>query len=524
MTEADETVTVDSSDGSLRLDRWFKRHYPGLGHGQLEKLLRTGRIRVDGKRARSSDRVGPGQAIRIPPHEVGAAAAAVRPQPRPADEAMLQAAILHRDDAVIVLDKPPGLAVQGGTATERHVDGLLDGLRFGNRRAAAPRAPARQGDERHSRHCPHRCCGGVFDPRLSREDDAQDLLGRRRRAAEIGSGPHRPAAREIARPRAANGSGPTPRRAAAPITYYQVVDSAGTQASWLALMPVTGRTHQLRAHCAAIGTPILGDAQIWRGRGPPGRRPRMRRQLHLHARSLSIPHPLGGTLRVTAPLPPHMRRTWEFFGFAGDVGGSFCRTGCDVMKRFYQEGRARASGRRLRRYSRRQTDQDPRQARSARAERGAGGSNSRRMERPSRRGSAGDDAADPSRTTTIDRVATQRDQSSEQTANYAGTDLVCYRATHPPALAARQQAVWQPLIDWAVLRYDAPLVVTSGVIPKSQSAASLRAFAAAVAERDDFALTALHVATAACGSLVIGLALIEGHLDAEGGFRRLATR
>jgi len=121
-------------------------------------------------------------------------------------------------------------------------------------------------------------------------------------------------------------------------------------------------------------------------------------------------------------------------------------------------------------------------------------------------------------TTTVDRVATQRDAIIRQTANYAGTDLVCYRATHPPELAARQQAVWQPLIDWAVLRYDAPLVVTSGVIPKSQSEESLRAFASAVAEHDDFALTALHVATAACGSLVIGLALTQGHLDAEGAF------
>ncbi len=121
-------------------------------------------------------------------------------------------------------------------------------------------------------------------------------------------------------------------------------------------------------------------------------------------------------------------------------------------------------------------------------------------------------------TTAVDRVATQRDAIIRQTANYAATDLVCYRAAHPPALAARQQTVWQPLIDWAVLRYDAPLSVTTGVIPTKQSATSIRAFAAAVAEQHDFALTALHVATAACGSLVIGLALIEGHLDAEGAF------
>ena len=121
-------------------------------------------------------------------------------------------------------------------------------------------------------------------------------------------------------------------------------------------------------------------------------------------------------------------------------------------------------------------------------------------------------------TTTVDRVATQRDPIIRQTAAYAATDLVCYRATRPPALAARQQAVWQPLIDWAVLRYDAPLVVTSGVIPKSQSAASLRAFAAAVAEQEDFALTALHLATAACGSLIIALALLEEQLDAQQAF------
>ena len=121
-------------------------------------------------------------------------------------------------------------------------------------------------------------------------------------------------------------------------------------------------------------------------------------------------------------------------------------------------------------------------------------------------------------TTAVDRVATQRDAIIRQTANYAATDLVCYRAAHPPTLAVRQQVVWQPLIDWAALRYDAPLVVTSGVIPKSQSAECLRAFAAAVAGLDDFSLTALHAATAACGSLVIGLALIEGHLDAQEAF------
>src|SRR5215472_7401576 len=121
-------------------------------------------------------------------------------------------------------------------------------------------------------------------------------------------------------------------------------------------------------------------------------------------------------------------------------------------------------------------------------------------------------------TTTLDRDAGQREIIAQQVAKYAATDLVCYRAAHPPALAARQQAVWQPLIDWVVLRYDAPLTITTGVVPKDQPDSTLRAFAAAVAEQNDFELTILHVVTAACGSLVIGLALIEGRLGAQEAF------
>jgi chaperone required for assembly of F1-ATPase len=120
--------------------------------------------------------------------------------------------------------------------------------------------------------------------------------------------------------------------------------------------------------------------------------------------------------------------------------------------------------------------------------------------------------------TTIDRALVQREAIVRQVAQYAGTDLVCYRAGHPPALAARQQALWQPLLDWAAKRYGAPLVVTAGVIPARQPAASLTAFAAAVAAYDDYVLTALHAATAACGSLVIALALVEGRLDAAEAF------
>jgi 23S rRNA pseudouridine955/2504/2580 synthase len=323
MTGADETVAVDSRDGSLRLDRWFRRHYPGLGHSQLEKLLRTGRIRVDGKRARSGDRIVPGQAIRIPPRdqmELPARSAAPR-MPRPADEAMLQDAILHRDDAVIVLNKPPGLAVQGGTATERHVDGLLDGLRFGN--LERPRLVHRLDKETSGVLVIARTASAAalltqaFREKTTRKTYWAVVVGLPRlRQGRIDLALAKMPGRggERVRPDSEEG-----RRA---VTYYRVIDSAGAQASWLALMPVTGRTHQLRAHCGAIGTPILGDAKYGGAAahlaGAPGSR-----RLQLHARSLSIPHPLGGRLEVTAPLPVHMRRTWEFFGFPNDVKDPF---------------------------------------------------------------------------------------------------------------------------------------------------------------------------------------------------------
>jgi 23S rRNA pseudouridine955/2504/2580 synthase len=102
------------------------------------------------------------------------------------------------------------------------------------------------------------------------------------------------------------------------ITYYSVVEHAGSKAAWIALLPVTGRTHQLRAHCAAIGTPILGDGKYGGAKAHLAGAPNAR-LLHLHARSLAIPHPRGGWLRVAAPLPPHMRSTWAFFGFSSDT-------------------------------------------------------------------------------------------------------------------------------------------------------------------------------------------------------------
>lgn len=322
MSGAVKTEHVAEADGAIRLDRWFRRHYPALGHGALEKLLRTGQVRVDGRRAKAADRVLPGQAIRVPPLGEDAATAPKAPRPiRPQDAAMLQGAILYRDDDLIVLDKPAGLAVQGGSGTERHLDGLLDTLRFGAperprlvhrldketsgvlvlaRTARAAAFLARAFRDRATRKLYWALAAGLPKPPQGRIDLALAKL----------PGP----SGERVRPDAEQG-----RRAA---TLYRVLDHAGERASWLALMPLTGRTHQLRAHCAALGTPILGDDKYGGAAAALSGLPSARR-LHLHARAIAIPAPRGGIVRVEAPLPPHMRASWKFFGFAAGAPDPF---------------------------------------------------------------------------------------------------------------------------------------------------------------------------------------------------------
>src|SRR6516225_4708051 len=317
-----DTVTVSGEDGLVRLDRWFKRHYPALGHGHLEKLLRTGRIRVDGKRARASDRVVPGQAIRLPPLDrMASPVPQATWQASPGDEAMLRDAVLHRDDAVIVLNKPPGLAVQGGSGTERHLDGLLDALRFGSN--DRPRLVHRLDKETSGVLVLARTTGAAaFLARAFRDKTTRKIYW----AVVVGLPKLRQGRIDLALAKLPGLEGERVRADAEDgkraVTYYHVVDDVGGKASWLALLPVTGRTHQLRAHCAAIGTPILGDVKYGAAAahlaGVPGGK-----RVHLHARSLSIPHPLGGTLQITAPLPRHMRQSWEFFGFADNVKDPF---------------------------------------------------------------------------------------------------------------------------------------------------------------------------------------------------------
>ncbi len=308
------THEVANGDAGVRLDRWFRRHFPNLSHGRLEKLLRTGQVRVDGKRARAGLRLVPGQVIRVPPLAQAEAPARARTAPAVrtsrAEAAGLRAAVLHIDDDVIALNKPPGLAVQGGTKTLRHLDAMLGALRFGANRprlvhrldkdtsgvlllardASAARALTAAFRERSARKIYWALVVGVPRPRRGRIELALAKL------------PGRAGERMVA----GTESG---KRA---VSFYCLVEAAAKEAAWLALMPLTGRTHQLRAHCAALGTPILGDGKYGaKGAFLTG----LNRKLHLHARSIVMPRPAGGELRVTAPLPEHMVETWRFFGF-----------------------------------------------------------------------------------------------------------------------------------------------------------------------------------------------------------------
>lgn len=310
---------VKPDDQGLRLDRWFARHYPQLTHGRLEKLLRTGQVRVDGARIKASHRVAQGETIRVPPlPAVSAEVQAEKPKPKISakDRAFVENLVLHRDDDVIVLNKPPGLAVQGGTKTDRHLDALLPALaREGedrprlvhrldrdtsgvmivaaNARAAAKLASAFRA--RDTRKVYWALTKGVPQPRGGKIDAA--LI---KRAAADGRERVRVAYED------------EDEAAKSAVTLFETLDHATTMA-WVALMPMTGRTHQLRAHMAAIGSPIVGDPKY--GGEPSRKHGEIPNRLMLHARSLRIRHPKGHSLDLAAPLPPHMAKVWDMFGF-----------------------------------------------------------------------------------------------------------------------------------------------------------------------------------------------------------------
>jgi 23S rRNA pseudouridine955/2504/2580 synthase len=312
---------VSGDEAGLRLDRWFQRHFPELGHGALQKLLRTGQVRLDGRRVEGKDRVAPGQTVRLPP---GVSAAPLKPKATPQlstrDSDEIQRLVIHRDDWVIALNKPPGLAVQGGSGTERHVDGMLDALRFGL--DERPRLVHRLDKDTSGLLLIAR--NGQAAKRLSesfRDRETEKLYW----AVVVGVPPRtegaidlplakRPGARDRETMQVDHEQG---QKA---LTDFRILDRAGDRAALLALWPRTGRTHQLRVHCAEIGCPILGDRK-YGGEEALLSAVADSRRLHLHARRLALPHPSGkGQLRLQAEPPAHFTRTVEAFGFstAGD--------------------------------------------------------------------------------------------------------------------------------------------------------------------------------------------------------------
>ena len=307
-------MQVGRDEAELRLDRWFRRHFPGLGHGRLQRLLRTGQIRLDGRRAEAGARLVPGQTIRIPPlpaaEEAGPASSPAAPA-RPGDAEALRRMLLHEDDALLALNKPPGLAVQGGTRTSRHIDGMLAAMAFGGER---PRLVHRLDRDTSGLLVVAKTARAAAElSRAFRRHEVDKLYW----ALVAGRSPRRgvvdlPLAKQ---PGARGEQMAADEEGLAAHTAYRVVARAGKVASWLALKPTTGRTHQLRAHCALIGAPIIGDAKYG---GAAARLPGAPPGLMLHAREIRLPHPGGGMLQLIAPPPASFEAGLAWLGFEAD--------------------------------------------------------------------------------------------------------------------------------------------------------------------------------------------------------------
>lgn len=314
-----KTVPVHKDDAGIRIDRWFKRHYPGVSFGRLQKMMRKGEVRLDSKRVKGDERIEPGQMIRVPPIDDADAAGVSsagpkREQKRHMSDAEIkevQSWVLYRDDDVIAINKPAGLPTQGGTGQTRHLDGMLDALRFGSHHrprlvhrldkdtsgvlllgrtpnAAAALANAFKTKETDKRYwalvmgCPKQ-----RDGRIILKMSKAPIKGNERMVV-ASDGQHS-------------------------LTDYAVVDNAGAEAAWFALKPHTGRTHQLRLHCAEMGHPIVGDGKY--GGAEAFLSGSISKKLHLHSQSVSFPHPSGGRMTVSASMPPHMAASFEMLGF-----------------------------------------------------------------------------------------------------------------------------------------------------------------------------------------------------------------
>ncbi len=311
-----QNVSVGTDEAGMRVDRFLEARFPGLSFSHIQRIIRKGELRVNGKRAQPQQRLEAGQAVRIPPLRMD------EPKPRAPESdadaktrAFLASITLHEDADVMVLNKPMGLAVQGGSGTARHLDGMLDVLR--DAQGQRPRLVHRLDKDtagcllvaktrfaasalgktfrsRSARKIYWALVAGVPKPRqgristfLAKEEREDDSFMRIARHGDEG--------------------------ASHAITYYAVVETAARQVAWLSLKPVTGRTHQLRAHMAHIGHPIVGDPKYFSKENwelPGG----MQNRLHLLARRIVVPHPRGGIIDATAALPPHMQQSWNLLG------------------------------------------------------------------------------------------------------------------------------------------------------------------------------------------------------------------
>lgn len=311
-----QIISIPEEDSGQRLDRWFKRRFPHIPHGRVEKLLRTGQMRINGKRAKGSARIETGDDIRVPPLPEPTEVKSKR-GPSEADIRFMRDLVIYEDKDLIALNKPCGLAVQGGSKTTRHIDGLLPALGPGCRLvhrldrdtsgvlliAKNAKAAAWAGKAFQSRRAEKIYWGvtnGVPQPRTG-EIKGYVAKGKTDKSfGNINAGKEIMIAVRHGHPGAKHAR-----------TLYQTIQTAGAKAGFVVMMPTTGRTHQLRLHTQILGAPIAGDPKYMTDRPLPGG---LAKKLHLHARSLTLPGP-NGDVSFTAPLPTHMKSAFEKLGF-----------------------------------------------------------------------------------------------------------------------------------------------------------------------------------------------------------------